>query len=837
MAPAMAKTAPAGAVSCKRANLRSAAGAAREASQLYPEQYPASAAIGPGSRVVITGALSQIGMELVLQLHELCGVQFIVGIDGAYPNTRHDRMETIETRYKYIQRRVPTFRRLMVPVFGIHPDPNLGEEVRFESIGEGFDLVRRLKPTHIVHLAGMEEGRGEYTDYGVTEGNSPFAETGERSMMRRFESSLSMDQVLSSLARFNESAKGEQPQLVYVSSVEANDESGVSLGGWAVSSPASVYGTSSLVKEVLASSYYRNHGVNSVGLRVPTIIGPFSRPGSFLYNLAEHTVRSSVEGAQRKNLSALSRQKEEVAYVYDVASTIIAALQYKSPVDQNGPTLMRIGSKLTTSMKDLKERMEEYLPPADPGKEEASIALAQPQQSVAVISSPGISIFDAERGRDLLGWSHKTGLDEGIKASLAWQVLKAYPYGLAEGVSGRSSMQSLLEDSKSNLSYHSLPCAAGCRWGGGLCSPSPWDEVIETTKEITDACRFVIYTVDLRAELEALDKQPAPSSRQDREKQFCKIAFVSSSSGLVQTHYENELAQKIPVDEWNGKNRQGEWIIVAVPGTHESMPEYERSMAKIAPHHLFSENVEMAMYINHRRIVVSVDQAVGVIKHMHMAARRKSKRKIEPGKMPQDPPPPHPNRHSLFFTNKFYFSDGRDTGNVGELARFVMAQAGIAETLGIRQQRQFYEQAAHLTRSSIRRSPRYQQFIKDNSINYDFIRSTWLVHNGLRSAEATNLRCDWYEEHSLWGNRDMEDLALGYVLAKRRVLGQLGQSPDPHYGGPEKWYAFLKRNERDDDEDDGPEYLEYLESNRQVVTDPWGEEYWLSFLPQKPKKK
>ena len=361
---------------------------AREAAQLNPNHYPPSAHIGPKSRIVITGALSQVGMELILQLHEQCGVNSIVGIDAAYPNTRYGRIDMIESRYKYLQRRVPEFQRLIVPVFGLHPHPKMGEEIKFENMGQGFDIVSRLKPTHIVHLAGMEEGRGEYVDYGDTADASPFVEGGHSSMMRRFSSVLSIDQVLSSLAT-NGAAMGVQPQLVYISSNEANDQSGVSMKSGDKPIPASVYGTSCLLNEVLASHYHRHHGVDSVGLRVPTVFGPFARPGSLLYDLAERTVRNAagknVPGLPKYHLdrdryelpNIMSRRDgttvpEQFAFVYDIASAVLAAMQFKKDysnpsIDPSGPTLIRIGSKLTTSMKDVNERMENYLPPADQG--------------------------------------------------------------------------------------------------------------------------------------------------------------------------------------------------------------------------------------------------------------------------------------------------------------------------------------------------------------------------------------------------------------------------------------------------------------------------------------
>ena len=50
-------------------------------------------------------------MKLVLQLHECCRVGFIVGIDAACPNMRHNQNDNVETRYKYIKRHVLGFQK------------------------------------------------------------------------------------------------------------------------------------------------------------------------------------------------------------------------------------------------------------------------------------------------------------------------------------------------------------------------------------------------------------------------------------------------------------------------------------------------------------------------------------------------------------------------------------------------------------------------------------------------------------------------------------------------------------------------------------------------------
>eukprot|EP00578_Thalassiosira_sp_NH16_P000214 CAMPEP_0181134492 /NCGR_PEP_ID=MMETSP1071-20121207/32117_1 /TAXON_ID=35127 /ORGANISM="Thalassiosira sp., Strain NH16" /LENGTH=1311 /DNA_ID=CAMNT_0023221015 /DNA_START=260 /DNA_END=4195 /DNA_ORIENTATION=+ len=843
---------------------------ATEASQLNPQHYPPVAHIGPKSRIVITGALSQIGMELVLQLYEECHVGFIAGIDSSYPNTRHERLDMIENRYKYIERRFPGFQRLSVPMFGIHPHPKMGEEVRFEAMGQGYDLVNRLRPTHIVHLAGLEEGRGEHVDYGDTVDASPFATPGGKSaMMRRFESLLSMDQVFSSVGN----QKEVQPQIVYVSSIEAGDQSGVTLkSGEAVggsgangNNPASVYGTTSLLKEVLASYYHTHHGVDSVGLRVPAMFGPYSRPGSLMHDLAERTIRNAaghdVEGVpkyhherDRYSLSSIfarregadSGDREQMIHVFDVASAIVAAMQfkkdYRSPtIDPNGPTLLNLGSKLTASMSELTDRMEGYLPPHDTANDSPSQVEIPGSSNAVVANDRGLSIYDTERNRDLLGWTPKTPLHEGTKDMLAWHIFNSYPFGLPPSVPAQSTFQTILDDSSSTLSFHILPCASGCRWGGKMCVSSPWDHVIETTKYLTKYCPYVIYTVDLRPELVQLEKNSAPSQRKGWEDYFCKIAFVSSSSELAQATYGYGINLDTFMDERNGSLKARNWIVVAVPGTFNSMPEDERLLPKLSPTNLFHDNVEKAMYVNHRRVILTTDQAMGVMQHMEMNARTAPEKKtIQDEKTKEDVDiwlPPHPYRHSVFFTNKFSFEEGFDTSSAKNLAKFVMANAGIAETRSIREQMQFYEQSGHLTRMNIQRSPNYQEFFQDNFFPYDFIRTSWLVHE-LKSEEGRTFRCEMYEEHSLWGNNEMEDMSMAFVLAKRKVKMQMGKMVDHQYAGREEWYAFLEPKEADDEDGitDGPVYLDYLEAAHKVTTDSKGHEFYVTFLPQNRKE-
>ena len=828
---------------------------ASEASQLYPNHYPAALSLTSSSRVLVTGALSQLGMETILSLSSQCGISNIMGIDSIYPNTRHDRIEAMEWRYKYIVARVPGFQKLMVPVFGIHPHSRVGEEVKYEAEGNGFSILR-FRPTHVVHLAGMEEGWGEHVDYGDVTDVSPFVD-GSSDMMRRFESLVSMDQVFMALKNSGDM----MPQLVYVSSNEV-ERSGtnVMVNGVVKSAPeASVYGTISLMKEIMASFYHRHHGVQSIGLRVPTLLGPFARSGSVVHDLAERTVRNAagknVKGVPKyhadrdryelstiwaKREGAKEGQIEQVAFASDVAQAIISALQFRDDANNpaDGHTILRLGSRFTTSMKDIKERMEGYLPSYNHW-ESSGEAASSSNLSIATATSRGLSIYDANRNRDLIGWAHSTRLHEGTKSILAWHVLKAYPFGLPKTVPSHEVFQHILADSFSMNDRHSLtalPCAAGCRWSG-FCTSSGWDDIIEVTRSMTQSCPYVLYTVDLRPELTRMEKQSSPSQRSGWEDRFCKIAFVSSSSKLAKATYGHLMTDGTSQHEWNGKRKDGYWFVVVVNGSQYTLNEAERSMLKLAPNTMFNDRVEKAMYINHRRVCLTTDQATGVMRHLEMKGRDHTEKKTIIGEDKTEirvKLPPRAPRHSIFFTNRYIFPEDFDTSNARNLAKFVMTNMGIAETSDIRAQLHFYQETGHLTRTNTGRSANYQEFFQENPFPFDFLRTTWLVHE-LNSQEGRDLRCEMYQEHAMWGNNDMEDLSIGYVLASRKVRMQLGSIAAPEYEGPEEWYPLLVPKEPTDEDaiTEGPVYLDYLEEAQKVTKDETGAELFITFLPQK----
>lgn len=790
---------------------------ALDASTRDSTNYPASTSIGSTSRVVVTGALSQLGMEIILQLHKDCGVEHVLGIDSALPNTQHDRLAALE-RYRFLVHNVPSFKLSNDPIFGVAPHPKSGNE-------REFDLIDWFKPSHIIHLMGIEEGNGEYASFGDMEDISPYVANGHSSMMRRFQSLVSMDQILSSIAKFKrEESDKAQPQFVYLSSAEVEYQSGVPLANEkTIQSTASVYGTCSLLKEVLASYYYRHHGVESVGMRIPTVYGPFARPGSLIYELMERTIyntseksddRYALETMWRKRDGAELGALEQMTYAPDLAQAFVAAIQYRGD-RTSGPALIQLGSKDTISMKEIERRASDYL--SAQVKVQTSSELDQSSvkglRSISNVSSNS----HIKRNLHLLGWSQTTDIKDGLRSMIAWQIMKAHP--LFAPPSSDSGIKEFINESQVpyvGLSV-TLPCVSGCAWHG-KCLPSVWDAVVEEARAATVKCKYVLYTVDLRSSLFELKDKPAKSND---GKDICKIAFVSSSSALARRDKPSQ-------------QRKDKWTLIAVNGEESSLTEAELSLAKLSPTMLFSESVSYAFYVNHRRSMASTDDVSFAIQSMKMNSVKEKTRKIfkENGKVKKTWIQPRSKRHSIMFLSRLATPEGHNTSSAPALARFVMSNNGVKMTERVKRQIQFYQYASHLVRTNMMRSTNYASYIQENNFPFEYLRSTWVLHD-LNSEEAQKLRCEIYEEHTAWGNHDMEDFSMAFVLAKRTILSKLGKMAAPQYEGPQDWYPLLASAKTKDNNDisEGSEYLEYLDpSQKSVAKNHRGSEIYISFL-------
>ena len=262
---------------------------AQRAAQEYPNHYPPHTVLNAESRVIVTGALSSMGLHLILALSERCGVKQILGMDAVVPNTRRHRMKQMK-RYALLKRFVPGLHKLLVPLVGIEPKADLDRA-----------RLQRFSPTHVVHLASHSIDS-------------------ENKLYTIREKVVAMEQLLRYTQRH---ADSRPPHFVYI-------------------------GTESM-EYVLSRSFMGLFGVKSVRLRLPSVYGPWGEDGSDVrVAVQERVFNFSDPNAPAQQIVDGTKS---FLFVDDVVEALLAAMQFQwgdsDFLLSSGTTLSSITASLT----------------------------------------------------------------------------------------------------------------------------------------------------------------------------------------------------------------------------------------------------------------------------------------------------------------------------------------------------------------------------------------------------------------------------------------------------------------------------------------------------------
>ena len=160
--------------------------------------------------------------------------------------------------------------------------------------------------------------------------------------------------------------------------------------------PASLYGLTKAQAEGLLAQAARDYGIRYSALRLFNVYGERMRPGpyaSVVYNF----IRAALRG-ERPRVFGDGRATRDFVYVGDVAEAFLAAVERRA----EGP--VNVGTGRETSVLELLElvgevtgrRLEPSFEPPRPGDVRRSAA-------------------DIARAREVLGWSPRVGLREGLR--------------------------------------------------------------------------------------------------------------------------------------------------------------------------------------------------------------------------------------------------------------------------------------------------------------------------------------------------------------------------------------------------------------------------------------
>jgi UDP-glucuronate 4-epimerase len=166
-----------------------------------------------------------------------------------------------------------------------------------------------------------------------------------------------------------------------------------------VDSPVSLYGATKKANELMAHAYSHLFGIPCTGLRFFTVYGPWGRPDMALFLFTD-----AILNDRPINVYNYGRMKRDFTYVDDVVEGTMAALEKPFAYE-----IFNLGNSDPIELMDFIGIIEEEL-----GREAQKNLM--PLQPGDVLETSA----DIGKSKDMLGFSPKTPIREGIKKFLAW---------------------------------------------------------------------------------------------------------------------------------------------------------------------------------------------------------------------------------------------------------------------------------------------------------------------------------------------------------------------------------------------------------------------------------
>lgn len=425
-----------------------------------------------------------------------------------------------------------------------------------------------------------------------------------------------------------------------------------------ITTPSNLHGTAKLIDEVLASAYHSTHGIYSVGLRFFNIYGPWSSPGTEVFDLAE-----GVSAMSDIDPSVWDKDVKDYLYIDDAVDAIMSAMQYRPPGADPPPVVFNVGSGKGNTLSELRDAMSKHFPKLN--IDSVYSGSTNPDFADRVASK---SIASTSRSESLLGFQAQVSLEEGLAHTLTWHRDRSFPYGrdptveesfekrgiemkIAESLAKSRRVASFESDGDegeqqgecSPLDRECLrgspvfPCASECH-RPERCTPSVWDSVAQLSKAVTSGCDAVLYTILLDDNVEQIPSAAAstnsdslpfvgaglPEDVGKRTQARCNIAFVSKSSPLVK-RLKSEGEEYVDSEDGDGNGgnlppllRHGFWSVlpVSTSSQHGSWRDtFGGSFAleflpKVSPGQFFGSSVRYAIYASPSVMIDSLPKII-----------------------------------------------------------------------------------------------------------------------------------------------------------------------------------------------------------------------------------
>lgn len=534
----------------------------------------------PESVVLITGAGGFIGSELAMALHRTFGISNIICIDtisqhvidlSKLDNIDQDALAFFEYKRQRLFQLLQTVPSVQFYVDDFRPSIpeffDVGEVPLLENIFQRFPDI-----THVVHLADAQQS---WSGGGVA---VPHAQDEKKTGM--------IEVLFEQLKKMGEE-HNRIPNFTYASSYEvySNTPNAALKEEDPITSPSSFHGASKLLDEILAASYHSLHSIPSTGLRFFPVYGPWSTPGSPIFEMAENALSEHreliVDYGESRFLRPKPNDKVDFVYIDDAVDAILAAMQFRQ---KDAPAIFNVGTGEPVSLELIATEMGTHLKKKE-----------NKQSNLSAAQSFSASIKNSSQ---MLGWYPRVSLKEGVLKLLAWHWDRIYPYGL-EKVSASyttiaaQGVQSCLPFDKECLRGATLfPCISECS-NSSKCTASAYDnEPINTSNKISEGCTEVLFTIALGLDVHhipsgnAKDAPKATPYVRSESGGVCNIAFVS----------EESLIMKEAIKSSKRRNylAHGFWRLIPIPLVNDKVSD--AFLPKMSPGSFFADTVKIAIY-------------------------------------------------------------------------------------------------------------------------------------------------------------------------------------------------------------------------------------------------
>lgn len=162
--------------------------------------------------------------------------------------------------------------------------------------------------------------------------------------------------------------------------------------------PLAPYPASKKAAEVFCYSYHYLYGLNTIIPRYFTVYGPFGRPDMSIFKFIK-----KIDEGKPITIYGDGKQKRDFTFVEDIAEATVACLNL------TGYKILNLGNDRPVELIYVVKIIEDLL-----GKK-AEISW-QPRHPADIYATWA----DITEARQLIGWSPKTTIEEGIKKTVEW---------------------------------------------------------------------------------------------------------------------------------------------------------------------------------------------------------------------------------------------------------------------------------------------------------------------------------------------------------------------------------------------------------------------------------